>query len=78
MVLTTNNISNLSVPVVVKPETIVCPKCKQETGLKGVNLLDVTIVADIACSYCGSIVISCRPEPRPPFVYVVTNRYDYD
>lgn len=50
-------------------DKISCPKCKREAGFRGQDLLEVAIKGDIKCKFCGEVVISSRPEVRPPYVY---------
>lgn len=53
-------------------DIISCPKCKREAGFRGQDLLEIAIKGDIKCKFCGEVVVSCRPEVKPPYVYAGT------
>ena len=55
-------------------DKVVCPKCKREAGFKPEDLLHVLIQGDIKCQFCGEVVVSSRPEVRPPYVYTSAGR----
>ena len=50
-------------------DKVVCPKCKREAGFKAEDLLSVLIQGDIKCQFCGDVIVSSRPEVRPPYVW---------
>ena len=61
----------IDTPVKEEPhKSIICSKCKTDSGILCTDLLDIVINDDIKCEACGDVLVSCRPEVKPPYVYV--------
>ena len=62
---------------VVKPDSLVCPKCKKETGKKTEDLIKKIIDEDFCCPFCNEVVFSKRPEVKS-YHYANSYCYEYD
>jgi len=56
-------------PAPIIPTSIVCNKCKEETGLTLETIVDMSIDAHICCPFCENVIYSCIPEKPAAYVY---------
>jgi transposase-like protein len=64
---------------VIQPASIVCPHCKQETGLTHERIFETSCDGDFNCPHCQKVVFSCKPEVKTySYAYAGGSAYDYD
>lgn len=63
-------------PVKPAPTSVVCQKCKTETGITPESILMNDLNGDIHCPSCNEVVFSCMPKIKT-YSYVASTPASY-